>query len=328
MQRMIIFSILIVSVVLFAEPPQYKLTPLGNVEVEKINDHGQVVGGYLTDDSYQIPFFWQDGVMTSISGGNAWAIDINNSGQVLVGIGGGYSYIWQNGKSNSIGKVEGHAINDYGQVVGITRESFGVSAFLWENGVLTDLEIFFGGIQSAALDINNKGQIVGYAEDSPYSFRNRAFLWQNGTASDLKIEGQANAINNHGLIIGSSDKGQFIWKNGNTEFFPSTWFNDLNDLGQIVGSTFSQQGYRAILMQDDIIYDLNNFIYGDNYGLTLQSAISINNNGQIVGLCLTPSGKTESFLFTPIPEPATIGLLGLGGIAVFRKRQTSARRAG
>ena len=48
-------------------------------------------------------------------------------------------------------------------------------AFLYSGGVMTDIGTLPGGIDSAAFDINDSGQIVGYSTDS--AGRQHAFLY-------------------------------------------------------------------------------------------------------------------------------------------------------
>ena len=60
----------------------------------------------------------------------------------------------------------------------------------------------------------------------------------------------------------------------------------------------------------------------DLSGWTLREALGISPGGlTIVGDGYNPSGHTEAWVAT-IPEPATLLLLGLGGLALLRKHRT------
>ena len=67
-------------------------------------------------------------------------------------------------------------INELGQVIGWSQTlSWETHAFLWENGIVTDLGTLPGAFESSALGINNRGQIVGRSldeESNPH-----AILW-------------------------------------------------------------------------------------------------------------------------------------------------------
>src|SRR6266566_2946406 len=76
-------------------------------------------------------------------------------------------------------------INNRGQVVGQSDLPGDTThhAFLWQNGVMTDLGTLPGIPGSLANGINNKGQVVGFSDD--FSGNTVALLWQNGVMTDL-----------------------------------------------------------------------------------------------------------------------------------------------
>ena len=63
------------------------------------------------------------------------------------------------------GQSEAHAINSSGQIVGISYyvdpPYSGLHAFLWQDGIMTDLGSLIEGAASKAYDINDSALIVG-----------------------------------------------------------------------------------------------------------------------------------------------------------------------
>lgn len=134
------------------------------------------------------------------------ATAINDKGQV-VGISGTcdvavgafsakHALLWENGVAMNLGSLGGKgwntptAINHQGQVVGFSDLPGDVSggtpnanfhAFLWtKEAGMRDLGTLPGDTISEALDINDRGQIVGVSYPS-----SRAFLWEDGVMKDL-----------------------------------------------------------------------------------------------------------------------------------------------
>jgi len=182
------------------------------------------------------PVIWENGAIhqlpTFADDPDGLATAINDNGQVVGGSGDCYTgstlslhaLIWQTGRATNLGSFGGTlynialGINDKGQVTGSSDLPGDTSffsggpastshAFLWQNGVMTDLGTLPGDAQSFGLGINNQGQIVG-------GFISRAYIWQNGVMTDLNtlVPGPpfsplyllaAESINDRGEITGT-----------------------------------------------------------------------------------------------------------------------------
>jgi probable HAF family extracellular repeat protein len=95
----------------------------------------------------------------------------------------------------------------------------------------------------------------------------------------------------------------------------------INNIGQIVGYSdiVGDSTFHAVLFDGTgSVIDLNDLIDSGS-GWVLNNAVDINVVGQIVGYGEI-GGETHAYLMTPVPEPATICMFGLGGLAL-RKRK-------
>ena len=256
---------------------------------QAINNNGQIVGYSNTLNGEGHAFLWQNnGVMTdlgTLGGEMSYANDINDNGQIV-----GYSsnsngevhaFLWQNGVMTDLGTLGGeysmaNEINNNGQIVGYSftnRKKYqnqynnDFRAFLWDNGVMTDLGTLDDN--SVAYAINDNGQIAGYSSNS--NGEGHAFLWDNGVMTDLGTLGGSSSfaleINNNNQIVGYLDEGfkyAFLWQNG-----------VMTDLGTL--------------------------------GSSNSVAFAINNNGQIVGESCASAAFNHACLWklssTPTPTP-------------------------
>jgi probable HAF family extracellular repeat protein len=184
------------------------------------------------------------------------------------------------------------AVNNQGMVVGYSDTSPGGGpehAFVYTQiGGMKDLGTL-GGTVSEALDINNSGQIVGFARTAdgvPHGF----IYSGNGPMIDLGVN-KAVLINDAGLVVAVngpafylhtyvSSGGTGTWTDigslGGTETAPY----GMNNLGEIVGlSTPSADTNfaRAFAYKDGMFTDLGTL------GGTTSVAVGVNDAGVVVG---------------------------------------------
>jgi probable HAF family extracellular repeat protein len=333
-------------------------TLAGSSSAADINDAGWVVGSVNDGPNYRA-FLWLPGpalglgpgmhdLGTLADGASAHARAIDAAGRVvgssrLTDRPFGFDwrgFVWDQGTLTDLGTLEpwpmsfAEGINDAGEIVG-SVSSFGCLPILWlpepRYGLpagINDLPTVhpFNWPEGGARDINDHGQVVGYAIrscDAPNSYH--PYLWLPKPAFGLPAgphdllplapsEGfwsEAEAINDLGEVVGhrSDDFEVFeplIWREGVAEPLPlppgveSGFATNLNDLGQVVGYSGSYDpgsSPRALLWDQGQVFDLNDLIpRGSGWELNIASAINL--EGQIVGRGVH-NGETRAFLLTP-----------------------------
>ena len=188
---------------------------------------------------------------------------------------------------------EAYAVNDRGQVVGVANpspERRRGHAFLWQNGRMVDLGVLPKYRRSAAVGINNGGQVIA-ASYNRYDFHH-AFVW----------EGEARRP------LGPTLPGyRYVRALG------------MNDYGEVVGN--AQTGTRdrgGALVARAFLWVEGHTVGLGTLGGRYSHALAINNRGQVVGKAELPRRTragvrgTHAFLWQPDPARETGTMRDLG----------------
>jgi probable HAF family extracellular repeat protein len=183
------------------------------------------------------------------------------------------------------------AINEKGDAVGISgtcNNAVGAytaaHAVIWHDGVPALINTFGGAGWNTPTDINNRGEVVGFADlpgdavGGVLTFNPVGFIWSEatGTQKILPLPGDTNSI-----------------------------AYAINDRGQVVGQSFGgPEGSRAFIWENGKSYDLNSFLPSGST-LYLLYAEGINDRGEITGqACVAADGACS----TPPQTPAFLAI--------------------
>ena len=242
----------------------------GRVEqtvAEGINSLGEVVGSAFVVPGGEVPFIYRDGVTTQLSLGDEF---INGQAFAI------------NGAGTAVGVV---------QTVGLQR-----AAYWTPNGHLIDVGYPGTTHFAEGLDINERGQVAGWATVDEDTGLQRAFrIGRDGRIENLGTvpgyEGSfsnAVAINERGEVVGNAGPGAVLWP-AERGAEPIPMFSDpdihdvakdLNDLGDAVGYYIGDDGFDKAFVwhaSDGSITDIHDPTYAESH------PTAINNLGQIVG---------------------------------------------
>jgi probable HAF family extracellular repeat protein len=319
---MTLFGALAIPVRLAAQHTRYKLIDLGTFggptsqvnggPPPMINNKGVVAGTADTSTpcsylgGFVSPAFrWENGVLTDLGllPGGCFSLpnEINSNG-MMVG-------------SGDIGVID--------PMTGFPE----IRADVRRNGQIIDLGTF-GGTNSLAGAVNNRGQVTGGAENTdpdPWNFGGlaglpsptawRAFLWQDGVMRDLGTLGGPDSaggpVNESGQLTGFSFTNSipnpttgiptvdpFLWDRGRMIDLGTLggtfgFGNGLNNRGQVVGfsDVAGDLANHAFIWERGVLTDIGT-LGGDN-----STANWINDAGQVVGIGDLPDGTHHAFVW-------------------------------
>jgi len=247
-----------------------------------------------------------------------------------------HAFLWQGGKMQDLGTLGGPDslawfVNESGQVAGqstidsIPSPTTGVptvDVFFWDHGKMVDIGNL-GGTFSFAAGLNNCGQITG-TMNLPGDLIYHAFLWDRGILTDLPTLGgdlgNANTLNDLGEVVGfSTNQGNqavfaYLWSHGvminlgTVDGDQCSAAHDVNSRGEVVGESSpscfdpSSPAVHAFLWENGgPMVDLNALVVSGS-GLENAGAVGINDDGEITGNRVLPSGDSHAFLLIPCDE--------------------------
>ncbi len=242
-----------------------------------INESGDVVGVVAREKSEQpLAFGYSKGKFALLSEARSKAFAINDAGDI-VGQSAERAIVWRAQKPIDLGGCCGgipHDVNDHGVVVGQINDKAGhYAAFEWDAAHGMKSIAPPNTASSFAVSINNKGHVLLKAFTP-----NAVFLRREGKLIAVKLSqefaSQALALNDCDLIVGefgasSEWNHAFIWDE-------ARGFRDLNTLAD-VGSEWN-----------------------------LETALSINNRGEIVGIGDRAGTQDVGYLLVPEGEGANV----------------------
>jgi len=269
---------------MFAAPPRYKVIDLGTLGGSAslafgINNAADVGGAANVPSEYQHPFLWIRGSMIdlgTLGGPNANAGAPNDRDVVPV--------MSETAATDPLGE------NFCG--FGTGHVCLGA---VWGNHSLTPLPTL-GGNNAEAIAINNRGQVVGLAENgvhdsscsAPQVLDYEAVVWgpNPGEMHSLPpLPGDT-----VGFALGINDRGQAVGSSGtcaNTPLLPL------------------QVGPHAVLWDRGVPRDLGSL----NPGNSINTAAAINNRSEVVGAA-DIAGALHTFLWTGAAGMRDLGTVG------------------
>jgi probable HAF family extracellular repeat protein len=258
-----------------------------------INNCGIVTGYSLYEyGNINHGFIFANGTLHDLGtfgGSTSYAGGINAKGHVtgnaaLPGNTISHAFLYTPGRGKQdIGTLGGDsssgvALNDSDQITGssdIPGRLVYSHAFLYSDGSMQDLGALYGR-NSVGISINASGHVVGVTEfvDAVGNFLEHAFFYSNSVMRDITQDTSASS--------------------------GGTYANSINDYDEIVGEEDDSNFIaRAFIYVDRTMTDLNTLIGSASSQYFLESAVAINDRGQIV-VNGTDNGTLTVLLLTPL----------------------------
>jgi probable HAF family extracellular repeat protein len=277
-----------------------------NAYAAAVSNGGRVAGCAETASGEIHAFAWYGGTMTDLgrgaeAAGNSCALAVNDAGAVAGRASSGELVIWSAGGVSGLGfGGEVGDMSDDGAVVGARASGGSTRAFVYRDGVLTELGP--PSVRGEATAINARGQVVG-------SIDGRAFLYEDGALRDLGTLGGsmsvARAINSSGEIVGQSSNefGQptpFIHR-GAMQALPGPSYSSavaISASGRVAGNAEGTYGY---VVSGNAVTPLSELPSVVASGWRRLEPTAMNDRGWIVGTAENREGDLRAFLLLPAP---------------------------
>ena len=308
-------------------PARYTVIDLGTLggvqgsSAHSINNNGWISGeANLSGDTEEHAALWQNGAVTDLGtlGGDNSTVGfpVKNEAGLIVGF----------AQTSTIDPLGENFCTFVCTPQGGSCEGSNQSCrgFRWRDGVMDPLGTL-GGNNSFALGANNRGLVVGSAENStqdpncisPQVLDYKPVVWHGDAIDELPVlagdaAGAVIAVNDNNQGVGASGMcgsgpalgpipvHALMWQNGsltdlgNLGGAVNNIAYAINEADQIVGASDlpGDSTGHAFLWQKRVMTDL-----GTLPGDFSSAAFGINDNGQVVGLSCDQSGNCRAFLW-------------------------------
>ncbi len=284
---------------------------------EGCSGDGLVVVGQSGDEAFRWTSNGGTVGLGDLPGGYFWskARSASFNGNVVVGYGradaGWEAFRWTtDGGMASLGDLTGgatesqasHVSGDGSVVVGYGTSASGKEAFRWtaDGGMVGLGDLPGGNFGSKAIACSTDGTIIVGGASSAAGYE--AFRW---TAD--------------GGMVGLGDlPGGIVISEAHDVSADGSVVVGIADMGAAIQKAFIWDAVNGIQSLQDVLIQQGD----DLTGWTLMNAEAISDDGRtIVGIGKNPSGQSEAFVATIVPEPAALSLLALCGLALIRHRR-------